>query len=178
MTLIVVSVGTDHHRFDRILDWSEDAQRTTGARFVVQRGATPPRTGLDSFEYLPSDELEALMRSADAVVCHGGPGTISLARGTGHRPIVVPRNPALGEHVDDHQVRYTARLAAEGKVDMACEQSEFLTLLADPRPRIALPGDDDAAPAVEAFAAIANQVLAGEIPHRNWRDRFVVRRIP
>jgi len=75
-------------------------------------------------------------------------------------------------------VRYTARLAAEGKVDMACEQSEFLTLLADPRPRIALPGDDDAAPAVEAFAAIANQVLAGEIPHRNWRDRFVVRRIP
>ena len=54
------------------------------------------------------------MGSAAAVVCHGGPGTILGARHRGAVPIVVPRQHRLGEHVDDHQVAFSRRLAADG----------------------------------------------------------------
>ena len=90
MTLVVVSVGTDHHPFERLLDWVERASRESELSFLVQRGATSGRPTIESFDYVSVDELDRLMRSADAVVCHGGPGTISMAWKAGHRPIVVP----------------------------------------------------------------------------------------
>jgi UDP-N-acetylglucosamine transferase subunit ALG13 len=152
------------------------AQEAIGAQFVVQRGATPPRPGLESFDYVPAEELEALMRNADAVVCHGGPGTISLASGTGHRPIVVPRDPSLGEHVDDHQMRYAARLAAQDRIDIANDERELLALLARPRPPVDQSDKCQGDVAIQAFAEIATRVLAGDMPHRPWRDRFVIRR--
>jgi UDP-N-acetylglucosamine transferase subunit ALG13 len=34
-----------------------------------------------------------------------------LALSGGHSPIVVPRDPAFDEHVDDHQLRFTTWLA-------------------------------------------------------------------
>ena len=75
------------------------------------------------------------MDAASAVVCHGGPGTIALARRCGHVPIVVPRDPALGEHVDDHQMRYTAVLARSGAIEIATSAAELGRLLSTPRPR-------------------------------------------
>jgi UDP-N-acetylglucosamine transferase subunit ALG13 len=178
VTLVVVSVGTDHHRFDRLLDWAEQAEKAAVGHFVVQRGSTPARPGLETFDYLPSEQLQALMRDADAVVCHGGPGTISLACGAGHRPIVVPRDPSLGEHVDDHQMRYAERQRAQGRIDVANEPAEFLALLARPRPRVDDPDHPDGAAAIQAFAEVANRVLAGDMPRRPWRTRMVLRRTP
>lgn len=179
MTAVVVSVGTDHHQFDRLLDWVERAQDELGVEFKVQCGATPPRSGLDAFDYLPVDELEAMMRSADAVVCHGGPGTISLALKAGHRPIVVPRNPRFGEHVDDHQMRYTARLASRGVIDIAVDVDQFLSMVTRPRPTPDVAGRAaTSASAVKLFGEIVDRLLLGEVPRRRWRDRFLVKRTP
>ncbi len=50
------------------------------------------------------------------VVCHAGVGSIVLARRYGHRPIVMPRRPRFGEHVDEHQLQLTRRLAEAGIV--------------------------------------------------------------
>jgi UDP-N-acetylglucosamine transferase subunit ALG13 len=177
VSLVVVTVGTDHHPFERMLDWVEQAQAVVNAEFVVQRGASQPRAGVDTFEYATSEELESLMRSAGAVVCHGGPGTISQAQATGHQPIVVPRNPALGEHVDDHQIRYTARLAAQGQIDLATDAEMFICLLSKPRP--ISDGVDRAASsaqAVRAFDEIASQVLDASLPPRGWRHRVIMKR--
>ena len=69
------------------------------------------------------------MRAATAVVCHGGPGTIMLALHFGRKPIVVPRQQALGEHVDDHQTVFARRLAAEGEIDLAETEESFRHLL-------------------------------------------------
>lgn len=177
MIRVVVSLGTDHHPFDRMLDWIEIGQRRLELDAMVQRGATNERDGIESVDYVTADELAGLMRAADAVVCHGGPATISLARRSGHRPIVVPRNPALGEHVDDHQQRYTTKLAADGVVDSARSIDELISLLSVPRPvRDGADNDEATAQAVTLFAGFVEGILNGTLPKRRWRDRIRVRR--
>ena len=115
--LLLVTVGTDHHRFDRLIRWAKAwlDGHPGRVRCLMQTGtSTPPIGAADWQPYLEFDALQAAMASAAAVVYHGGPGTILGARHLGAVPIVVPRQHTLGEHVDDHQVAFSRRLAADG----------------------------------------------------------------
>lgn len=118
---VLVMVGTDFHPFDRLLDWIDDwlAGSGSGVRCVVQHGASRAPRLADGQAYLGYADLQTAMDSADVVVCHGGPATITEARAHGHRPICVPRDPALGEHIDGHQQRFARRLAEAGLVTLA-----------------------------------------------------------
>jgi UDP-N-acetylglucosamine transferase subunit ALG13 len=69
------------------------------------------------------------MDRAAIIVSHAGPSTILEARQRGHRPIVVPRQAQLGEHVDDHQSRFASRLADLELVLTATTQTDFDGLL-------------------------------------------------
>ncbi|WP_304451869.1 glycosyltransferase [Nocardiopsis sp. YSL2] len=128
---VVVSLGTDHHSFDRLVRWMDDyARRHRGLRVLVQHGhSTPPRKA-DGTPFVPGEELGELMRRARVVVTHGGPGTILQARGTGHLPIVVPRDPELDEHVDDHQLLFVQRLEDTERV-RSCTTPQQLAGLID-----------------------------------------------
>ena len=124
--LVAVLLGTDHHAFDRLLLWVGEAARAGGTRWFVQHGSTPLPVGLEGSPMLGVDQLAALLLTADAVVTHGGPGLIMEARAAGHFPVVVPRDPALKEHVDHHQQRFTAHLAAAGLVRVADHPHQFM----------------------------------------------------
>lgn len=126
--LVIATVGTDHHPFDRLVGWV-DAWLPEGVRCVVQHGASAPPRRAEGVAYLDHGELVALLEEAVAVVCHGGPTTITESRRHGRRPIVVPRSPRLGEHVDDHQERFCARMAAKGLIATAADEGELRTLL-------------------------------------------------
>ncbi len=108
---VAVLLGTDSHRFDRLVNWVRELSWDPGTEWFVQHGATPLAHGLHGRPLLESNELERLLARADAVVTHGGPGLIMESRSHGHLPVVVPRDPALNEHVDDHQQRFVARMA-------------------------------------------------------------------
>ena len=127
--LVFVSVGTDHHRFDRLVTWLDswlESGRRDQVRCVMQVGTSAKPRHAESVDYLDYTQMSELIRSAHAVVCHGGPGTIALATSVGGiRPIVVPRTRALGEHVDDHQVVFTRRIAAEGAIDLADTEGDL-----------------------------------------------------
>lgn len=127
--LVAVLVGTDHHRFDRLLTWSAALAGSGAFRFFVQHGATPLPRPLDGAPMLTPLALTSLLRRADAVVTHGGPGCIMDARSCGHLPIVVPRDPRLGEHVDDHQQRFARFIARSGVAVTASDQIELETRL-------------------------------------------------
>ncbi len=122
--LVAVFVGTDHHRFDRLLRWVE-ALGDSGLDFFVQHGSTPLPPRLRGAPMLGPVELDALLRRASAVVTHGGPGSIMDARDRGHVPVVVARDPRLGEHVDDHQQRFVAHVGRTGMVLPATDLDRF-----------------------------------------------------
>jgi len=175
--LVLVVVGTDHHPFDRVVGWADEwAASHPGQRVLVQYGTSRPPATAEGRDLLPVGELTALMSEATVVVCHGGPGTIMGAREAGHVPIVVPRRSDLGEHVDDHQVRFATRVAAAGQVHLATDQPTFSGLLerADAGEagfRIDLMTEDPAAEAVARFAASVDALLAGRGGTRRQRSR-------
>jgi len=115
--MIVVSVGTHEQPYDRLLN----AVKALGGdeELLVQYGTSELEHGRGEWvDYLSFDELAEQVARARVFVCHAGVGSIVLARRHGLRPIVVPRKHELGEHVDDHQLELSRRLAQSGIVTL------------------------------------------------------------
>ncbi len=171
LPLVMLVVGTDHHPFDRAVAWVDDwgIAHADRARVVIQYGTSRPPVHAEGHDLLPVAELAALMAEAVAVVCHGGPGTIMGAREAGVVPICIPRQSGLGEHVDDHQVRFATHVAQAGQVHLASTADELATLLdralgGDAGFRLDLAGDDPAAAAVARFGALVDRLLGRPTP--------------
>jgi UDP-N-acetylglucosamine transferase subunit ALG13 len=123
---VFVSVGTDHHPFDRLVEWAERwAQDHPGDHVVVQHGTTrAPSHG--EFEPLyRRDDMRAQLEAADAVVISCGPGGVMDVRSTGRLPIIVARRNDLGEHVDDHQRSFARHLADTGLAHCVEDEQGF-----------------------------------------------------
>ena len=162
--LIVVSVGTDHHLFNRLIEWVDRWHHgRPDVDCFFQTGTSAPPESAPWEAYLGWDRLMALLASATAVVCHGGPATIMDARSAGVRPIVVPRDPALGEHVDNHQILFSQRLCQLRQVELAATESALVDALdaavATPAAYRLETGRDDVDEAVAAFGSIADALM-------------------
>lgn len=164
---ILVSVGTDFHPFDRVVSWVDGwARAHPEDTVIVQYGTSMPPTTAEGIPLLDHSQLQAEIERADIVVCHGGPATITEARRHGHVPICVPRNPANGEHVDDHQLRFVRHLARGGLVAIAEDEDAFVVRLTeavtDPGAyRVPVGGDDGAlAPGVVRIGELIDELLA------------------
>jgi len=123
--LLLVTIGTDPHRFDRLIDWVDawlaDHEELQA---VVQHSTSRPTDHGKAVDYLPYDELQELIGQATIVVCHCGT-IVSECLRSGVVPIVVPRRQHLLEAVDDHQTSFARRLATAGTV-VCCETEEDL----------------------------------------------------
>ncbi|MBG0827416.1 glycosyl transferase family 28 [Planomonospora sp. ID67723] len=164
--LVLVTAGTDHHPFHRLSDWVERwlADRGDTVRCVVQHGTSRPVRGAECHEMLPHGELRGLMEEAAVVVCQGGPGGITEARSAGRLPVVVPRTARLGEHVDDHQLRFTQVMAGHGRIALAASAEELAAhldaALAEPG-RYGVVPDDGRVPATTLlFGKLIGELVA------------------
>ena len=129
--LVLGTVGTDHHPFDRLVRWI-DAWALAAAPKVdcfVQTGPARAPENAAWARSLPHDRLQELMSRAVAVVCHAGPGTIMDCRRAGLKPIVVPRRRSLHEVVDDHQLLFARRLAGFGHLELVQTEDELTVAL-------------------------------------------------
>ena len=166
---IVVSVGTDHHPFDRLVGWIDAwAEAHPEASVLVQRGTSTPTNNVESIDLVGHAELRREFAAADVVISHGGPSTVMDARMAGRLPIVVPRDSSLGEHVDKHQMRFADHLHRHGLARLALTQVEFDRLLdealADPDAFTIPRPDTGAPPGVVHFGAVVDDLLGINTP--------------
>lgn len=125
--VVVCLVGTDHHPFDRVIAWCDKlAGQRTDTRVIVQHGWSAAPRVAEGTAFFDKAELVAALQNAHVAVTHGGPGLISDVRDAGLMPIVVPRDPGRGEHVDGHQQRFVARMAKSGLLVEVGDELAFL----------------------------------------------------
>ena len=79
-------------------------------------------------------EYERMVREARVVVTHGGPGAILSVLAAGKAPVVMPRDPAHGEHVDDHQLQFCRWLAERRPIRVVNDVEELAMLLRQEAP--------------------------------------------
>lgn len=130
--LVLVTVGSDHHPFDRLMDWVDawlSGQEPGSVRCVVQYGTSRCPRVAEGRDFIPHDELLALMAEAAVVVTQGGPMGVFEARDNGAVPLMVPRSHEGGEHIDDHQQAFGRKLAADGLVHVAGSAAELARLI-------------------------------------------------
>jgi UDP-N-acetylglucosamine transferase subunit ALG13 len=126
--VILVTVGTNEARFDRLLQGVD--RLAAGEELVVQHGPSLVRPARATcVDYLPFDELVALLRRSRVVVTHAGVGSVMTALTNGRRPIVVPRLARYGEAVDDHQLPFARRLDGAGVVRLVHDPTELPSAL-------------------------------------------------
>lgn len=129
---VFVTLGTDHHQFQRLVGWVDDwlrSRKGPDVRCLVQTGESDVPQDERYVAYLPYPQLEAALGEADVVVTHAGSGSVLMCRRLGWRPIAVARQSRLGEHVDDHQVEFARHMAAEGYIELAETEDAFRHLV-------------------------------------------------
>ena len=122
----VVTLGTLHFPFDRLLRrLREVLPPHVDVLWQVPYASSVELPGR-VVRVLPHDELEAVMRDADVVICHSGIGSALAALSAGKCPVLVPREVSFGEHVDDHQ-RQVATLLADRGLVVTCDATTLAT---------------------------------------------------
>jgi UDP-N-acetylglucosamine--N-acetylmuramyl-(pentapeptide) pyrophosphoryl-undecaprenol N-acetylglucosamine transferase len=112
---VVVTLGSHPHFGFRRLVERLVATLPAGAEVLWQTGATDVRgLPVQARRAVPHAELRAAMADADLVVAHAGVGSALAALDAGKAPLLVPRDPAFGEHVDDHQLQVAYTLQKLG----------------------------------------------------------------
>jgi len=132
--VIFVTVGTDHHPFDRLLKAVDSlkAEGIISEEVFIQSGSSDYRPEHCSFErLLPFDSLMAKIVDARIVITHGGPGSIMPAIYGKKIPVVMPRRKQFGEVVDDHQVDFAKRLEEQNMVFLAETKEDLQKIILD-----------------------------------------------
>lgn len=161
---VVVTLGTDHHPFARLVGWVDDwAAAHPGSACVVQHGSAPPPRHAEGHTILDPADIPGVMARARIVVGHAGPGTILDARAAGRLPVIVPRRAAEGEVVDDHQVAFGRWMDERGQaicVQTGAELHRHIDAAAvDPAPYAVELHDGAPPPAVTLLGDLVDGIL-------------------
>lgn len=108
--MIFVTVGTHEQSFNRLIKYVDDMKRDglIEEEVIIQ-------TGYSSYEprycvwnkLIPYSQMKKNIEDARIVITHGGPASFIMPLQIGKIPIVVPRQFAFNEHVNDHQVEFS-----------------------------------------------------------------------
>ena len=117
---IVVTVGLNGDGFGRLIEAVLRAA-PDGAEILWQTGSTDV-SGIDitAVSAMATQDLAAAMKRADVVISHAGLGSAIMAMQAGKCPVLVPRERAHREHVDDHQQEIASTLSRAG-LAMTCD---------------------------------------------------------
>jgi UDP-N-acetylglucosamine transferase subunit ALG13 len=171
--LVLMTLGTDHHAFDRAVTWMEDwlTHSNEDVHVVVQHGSSRVPVGAEAHDRIPMTALSDLMSQADVVITHAGGGSITQCWQVGKAPIVLVRQRRLNEHVDDHQRAFAQALTARGyPVRVTLSYEEFSRAVDDGlRHATRHFTSGDSLTAVRAVAAVVEEVTLSRPGRRSTR---------
>ncbi|MDO4252743.1 MAG: glycosyltransferase [Rothia sp. (in: high G+C Gram-positive bacteria)] len=175
---LVVSLGTDYHKFDRLVDWVDSyLAKHPDLTCLFQHGFTDkPRNATRTVDRMPRAELLKFYEQARVVLVQGGPGSILDAREVGVIPLAVPRLHKFDEVVDDHQVEFSKVMESYGETIIAHDAQDLEKKLdaafADP----SMVTGSRRQPGADQAAAELNKIFANFAPSSGHDVRKFARR--
>lgn len=141
--MIFITVGTQLP-FDRLLEsfaeWRDNSGYSGEVVAQVGEGSRFARSDIQIVKTLSSDEYYHWFCKAQGIVSHAGMGSILSCLEHGKRGVFMPRQYALGEHRNDHQMD-TAKAFADQYPSLAfCADKQALFTALDAL--INVPQDD------------------------------------
>ena len=135
--MILVTVGTEKYPFNRLMEWIDNliAQKLIQPEqeeIVIQYGTcTIVPKGVKSYSVLKETDFLSLVEKARLIIAHCGEGTIDLLALVNKPFILVPRQFAGQEHVDNHQLELAQELEKQA-IPIAYCQNDLANFLAEP----------------------------------------------
>ena len=133
--MILVSCGTEKYPFNRLATMVQElALHHPERKFIYQSRVLeiiPRGKNIDVQQLLPYREFRSLIQQCHRYICHAGIGSIVTALAEGIMPLVIPRRHDLGEHVDDHQLQITRKMADLNMIRVFHSMTELEALITD-----------------------------------------------
>lgn len=125
--MIFVTVGMEKFPFDRLIRAVDRiaSEGTIGPFFVQYGSSAAIPEHCEHARFLRFDEMLGRVQDAELVISHAGAGSVLTCADHGARTIVVPRQRAFGEHVDDHQLEFARLIARSGEVDCVTDLGDL-----------------------------------------------------
>lgn len=120
--MIFVTVGTQLP-FDRLIKGIDEKVEELNDSVFCQIGEGEVPLNMDFCRWLNGEAYDELLEKADVVVSHAGMGTILTTLTQGKKVVIVPRQAALGEHRNDHQVATATHLSGLSGLYVADEKN-------------------------------------------------------
>lgn len=112
--MIFVTVGTHEQQFNRLVKCIDLLKKDEIIKeeVIIQTGYSSYIPQYCKWDKLFSyEQMKNYTAEARIVITHGGPASFMMPLQIGKIPIVVPRQYQYKEHVNDHQVDFTRKVA-------------------------------------------------------------------
>ena len=118
--LILVTLGTQDKKFDRLLDAIEKQIElgNINEEVVVQAGYSKDYKSnkMKIFDLIPVDEFDDYINKCDLLITHGGVGSIISGLKNNKVVIAAARLKKYGEHTNDHQLQIIEKFSRDGYI--------------------------------------------------------------
>jgi UDP-N-acetylglucosamine transferase subunit ALG13 len=112
-----ISLGNSHQPFTRFLAEIEQVIEQLPKPVLVQRGHTNfVCTNAEVVSFMDMRAFNEAINTHSLIILHGGAGSIIQALAHKKIPVVMARKKFFGEHIDDHQIEFVARLSSLGLI--------------------------------------------------------------
>jgi UDP-N-acetylglucosamine transferase subunit ALG13 len=129
--MILVTVGTQIP-FDRLVAMVDAwvSQSGTKQKVVAQVGNSEFKsTNMEVFQSVEPEQFEKYIHDCDFIISHAGMGSILTALRVKKPIVIFPRNAALGEHRNDHQLATAGSFSNVDGVYVVNNKDELTTIL-------------------------------------------------
>lgn len=129
--MILVTVGTQLP-FDRLVMAVDTFAKELSKPVLAQigKGSYTPQN-MKWIKNIEPADFDTVFRDASVIVSHAGIGTVLTAKRFGKPIILVPRQAALGEHRNDHQLATVGQLAGRPGIYVARTDEDLKNYLLD-----------------------------------------------
>jgi UDP-N-acetylglucosamine transferase subunit ALG13 len=144
--MIKVAIGTEKFPMVKVFKWLEraidDGYLPKDEEILVQSGVTEYSPRYQNIKLIPTVPYQQQMQEfKDARICiiHAGMGNLLDLADLGRLPIIIPRDPKLGEHLDSHQLDFCKVAAQELPLPIAYTYEQFVVAIQHYKPETSFP---------------------------------------